>query len=157
GRTRPTLAARVGRGADLFGSAPSRRRAGFFSAARIGRDVGRFGSLAGQIRGAAGQPGCGPVAAGGPGAGVHSDPGPACSADGRPASASASTACAAVTPDPQYTPTGAASLTPSAANRARSACGARNRPSGPTFWVAGALTAPGMWPATGSTGSRSPR
>ena len=35
--------------------------------------------------------------------------------------------------------------------------GGRNVPSAVTFSAVGALTAPGMWPATGSTGSVSPR
>ena len=41
--------------------------------------------------------------------------------------------------------------------RSRSASGERNLPSAPTFAVVGALTAPGIWPARGSTGSNSPR
>jgi len=44
-----------------------------------------------------------------------------------------------------------------AANLARSCAGSRSRPSGPMCSVVGRLTAPGMCPATGSTGSASPR
>ena len=48
-------------------------------------------------------------------------------------------------------------MTPSAANRSRSAADGRKRPSAPRFPVVGALTAPGTCPARGSTGSTSPR
>ncbi len=125
---------------------------------------------------------------------------PSVSAAGMPAIVSASTSCAAVTPEPQYTPivtapsrlppgppAGASSQAAARArrptvragptiratrprgtgtghrhrhrpvNRARNAPGSRNRPSGPTFSLVGALTAAGMCPATGSTGSTSPR
>ena len=71
-----------------------------------------------------------------------------------PARASARTSCAAVTPEPQYAPTGPAAR---AVKRAVSSAVVRKVPSGFTLSAAGALTAPGMWPATGSMGSRSPR
>ena len=32
-----------------------------------------------------------------------------------------------------------------------------NLPSAPMFWLNGRFSAPGMWPATGSSGSTSPR
>ena len=46
-----------------------------------------------------------------------------------PAMRSAAMACAAVTPEPQYTPTAAPGTTPSAAYRARSASAAAKPPS----------------------------
>ena len=47
--------------------------------------------------------------------------------------------------------------TPIEAKLARSSAAVRNRPSSSSVAVQGALTAPGMWPATGSNGSTSPR
>ncbi len=58
---------------------------------------------------------------------------------------------------PAVGPDGGRRSAPSAENRARSSSGARNRPCSPTRSGAGRLTAPGMWPATGSIGSTSPR
>ena len=46
---------------------------------------------------------------------------------------------------------------PRPANRRRSSSAGRKRPPSSRFPVVGALTAPGMWPARGSTGSISPR
>ena len=70
---------------------------------------------------------------------------------------SASTVWAAVTPDPQYAPTGAAGRP----RPRRTARAARRRPAAgrraATSSAGGRLTAPGMCPATGSIGSVSPR
>jgi hypothetical protein len=74
-----------------------------------------------------------------------------------PASARARTSCAAVTPEPQYDPTAPVwAPLPRAAKRSASSAVLRKVPSGFTLSAVGALTAPGMWPATGSTSSRSP-
>ena len=91
---------------------------------------------------------------------------------GRPA---ARASWQALTPLPQATTTGSARrpaassapgraaasasgpAAPSASNRARSSGGARKRPSVARNVAVGALIAVGMWPATGSIGSTSPR
>ena len=86
----------------------------------------------------------------------HCDHEPGYSAASTPMLASAATWCAAVTPEPQYTATGAPAAARSARNRSVSASAGRNVPSSARFCAVGALTAPGMWPARGSTGSTSP-
>ena len=64
----------------------------------------------------------------------------------------------AVTPLPQWWTTVAGSRpASSASNSAFSSAGFLNRPSGPRFSPNGRFKAPGMWPATGSSGSISPR
>ena len=102
------------------------------------------------------QRGSAPVATGRSGSSDQADQEPGYSAASKPAIRSAATACAAVTPEPQYTPTSV----PYDAERGepgpqRSA--AANRPSGPRLSAVGVLSAPGIWPARGSTGSVSPR
>src|SRR5204862_5956230 len=89
---------------------------------------------------------------------IHSLHEPTYSAgSGTPASVSARIVLAAVTPDPQYAATGRSGTRPAAANRSRSSGRGSRWPSGPISSAAGRLTAPGMCPATGSTGSSSPR
>lgn len=73
-----------------------------------------------------------------------------------PAMAPASAVCEAAMPEPQYAATGTPSTAPAAANSARISAAGRNFPA--TRWVVvGRFTAPGMCPATGSSGSTSPR
>src|SRR5947209_735183 len=86
--------------------------------------------------------------------------GPAPGTSGQPApppKGQPGSAPVAVGPEPQYAPTGTPGPAPSEANRSRNSARPRKRPSPVTLPAAGALTAPGMCPATGSTGSVSPR
>ena len=75
----------------------------------------------------------------------------------RPASSITIRLGTALTPLPQWCTTVAGSRPPSkASNSALSSAAGLNLPSGPMFWLEGRFSAPGIWPATGSSGSTSP-
>ncbi len=75
----------------------------------------------------------------------------------RPALSIASSRWQAVTPEPHISTTCCGSRFPiTPCSSTRSSCASRSRPSA-TFNANGRLTAPGTWPATGSSGSTSPR
>src|SRR5207249_126052 len=74
-----------------------------------------------------------------------------------PASSIASRLWHALTPEPQYTTAPSSGSTPTSSKRRRSSSRGLNRPSSCRLPMNGALRAPGMWPALGSTGSFSPR
>ena len=105
-------------------------------------------------RGATSTSSAGPVATGRSGSELHSDHEPGYSAASTPTAASAATATDAVMPEPQYTPK---SVSPCSLNSRASSVSSRNTPPSASRLVLGRFCAPGMWPATGSTGSTSPR
>jgi hypothetical protein len=109
----------------------------------------------------AGRPGSPPVAAGRSWSADQADQEPGYRAASTPMTGGAAIWWAASTPAPQCTPTrvaaGSPVSTPRAVNRDRSWSGAAKVPSAVRLPVVAALTAPGMCPARGSTGSLSPR